>query len=919
VRKRTERLQKSLEQESVMLRTLIDNLPDGIFLKDKESRFIFANQVIAELMGAPDPSALTGKTDHDFYPREVADVFLADERSVMESRRRLVNREESESMSGKLRWLTTKVPLVDARGEVTGLFGITRDITERHEAEEKLRRSEQRYRDLLEQAADGIFLLDENGNFLMANAAICEMLGHAREELLRLNILDTYPDELRDMAMARLYEIKSGRSMRFERTMKRKDGSVIAVEMSAKRLADRTMQGIAHDITERLEHERAIARLSLVYHAMSKTNQLIAHEKNRQRLLEGICRIAVEDGGALMAWVGFVDLKTKTVVPTAWFGKEEGYLSEAVISAEDVPLGRGPTGIAVRENRHVFTADIASEPTMAPWRERALRRGYHSSAAFPLTEKGKAVGAIMAYSGEVGFFNSSAVALLDELAMDISYALESLTGEEERKKAEERNLSLARFVDENPHPVMRVTPEGSLIYANKASEPLTSSWARGGDRKVSREYLRALTDVWETGEKQEIEIHEGPKSYIVTFVPFAAAGYINLYGRDVTEERALAQRFNQAQKMEAIGQLTGGVAHDFNNLLQVITGYCELLNQKLPEENQKYVAEITKAAQRAEALITQLLAFSRKQALRPQVVDTKDLIRSMQKMLERVIGEDVELRTFIDPDTGNFLADPGQMEQVLLNLAVNARDAMPSGGKLTLETSNRTFDEGYIRDHLGAKTGQYVCIAVSDTGVGMDQETLSHIYEPFFTTKEKGKGTGLGLSTVYGIIKQSDGYINCYSEPGKGTTFTIYLPFTSREAGRRQVAASGTTAPRGTETILIVDDESAVRSVARIALEQAGYVVIEASGGEEALSAVLAHSITVALLVTDVVMPRISGKELSLKLKEICPSVKVLYISGYTANVVSHHGILDAGVDFLQKPFSSLEFLAKVREILDRP
>ncbi len=918
MRKRTERLQKSLEQERVMLRTLIDNLPDGIFLKDRESRFIFGNQFIAELMGAPDPSALTGKTDHDFYPKEVAVVFLADERIVMEGRQHLVNREESESMSGKLRWLTTKVPLVDARGEVTGLLGISRDITERHEAEEKLRRSEQRYRDLLEQAADGIFLRDRNGNFLMANAAICEMLGYAREELLRLSILDTYPKELRDEGRARQDQINSGERMRFERTMKRKDGSVFPVEMSARRLADGTMQGIAHDITERVEHERAIARLSRVYHAMSKTNQLIVHEKDRQRLLEGICRIAVEDGGALMAWVGFVDSETRNVVPAAWFGKEEGYLSEGVISAEDVPLGRGPTGVAIRENRHVFFVDIASEPTMAPWRERALRRGYCSSAAFPLTEKGKAVGAITAYSGEVGFFNPGAVALLDELAMDISYALESLQGEEKRKQGEQRILSLARFPDESPHPVMRVTPDGSLIYANKASEPLTSAWAGGVDSKVPSEYLHALTDAWETGEKQEIEIREASKSYVVTIVPNAAAGDINLFGRDVTEEKELAQRLNQAQKMEAIGQLAGGVAHDFNNVLQVITGYCEVLKQRLPEEGLQYVAEITKAAQRAAALITQLLAFSRKQALRPQVVDTKDLIRSTQKMLERVLGDDIELRTFIDPNTGNFLADPGQMGQVLLNLAVNARDAMPSGGKLTIESTNRTFDEPYVRDHPGAKAGKYVRIAVSDTGVGMDQETISHIYEPFFTTKEGGKGTGLGLSTVYGIVKQSEGYITCYSELNRGTTFTIYLPLTSEEAGRPLVAASGTTAPRGTETILLVDDDSAVRSVARIALQEAGYVVIEASGGEEALSDLFARSSAVALLVTDVVMPRMSGKELSLKLKEIWPNVRVLYASGYTANVISHHGILDTGVDFLQKPFSSLELLAKVREILDR-
>ena len=390
------------------------------------------------------------------------------------------------------------------------------------------------------------------------------------------------------------------------------------------------------------------------------------------------------------------------------------------------------------------------------------------------------------------------------------------------------------------------------------------------------------------------------------------------FSSDITERKTLEERFAQSQKMEAIGQLTGGIAHDFNNVLQVITGYCELLTAGLSDENQRYAEEITKAAERATMLTAQLLAFSRKQVLSPQVLETKELIRSVQKMLERVIGEDIELQTFIDPNTGNFLADRGQMEQVLLNLAVNARDAMPSGGKLTIETANRTIDEAYVHDHPGAKTGQYVRIAVSDTGVGMGPETLSHIYEPFFTTKEMGKGTGLGLSTVYGIVKQSEGYINCYSEMGKGTTFTVYFPLTSEEAPTPLLAASGATAPRGTETILIVDDDQAVRNVTRIALENAGYVVIEASGGGEALTAVLARGATIDLLVSDVVMPRMSGKELARRLREIFPKVRVLYASGYTGNVISRHGILEAGLDFLQKPFSSTELLAKVREILDR-
>jgi PAS domain S-box-containing protein len=864
---RTDRFLYGKDQEMQTLRTLIDNLPDGIFLKDRESRFIFANQIIAELMGAADPSVLAGKTDHDFYSKEVADALLAEEQVVIETSRGSVNKEESKSLTdGLRRILTTKVPVVDAHGKVTGLLGITRDITERYQMEERLRISERRYRDLLEQAADGIFLLDENYNFLMANSEFCKMSEYTPEELLGLNILDTYPRELHDMAKARNTRIKAGEKMRFERPMKRKNGSVFPVEMSARRLADGTMQGIAHDITERKLRE---AELALERSLLSA-------------LMENI-----------PDYIYFKDIESRFIRTSRAHAQTFGLhdAKEAIGKTDRDFFSEEHAQKAYEDEQHILRdgEPILNVEEKETWPNRPDT--WVLTTKMPLRDQEGRV---------IGTFG---------ISRDIT----------EHKRAEERILSLARFPDENPHPVMRVTPDGAIIYANKASEPLTSSWPGKGEREVPEEYLHALTQAWESGEKQEIEIREATRTYAITIVPIAAAGYLNLYGRDVTEEKTLAQRLNQAQKMEAIGQLTGGVAHDFNNVLQAITGYCEVLKLKLPEENLKFVAEITKAAHRAATLTAQLLAFSRNQILRPQIVNTKDLIRSMHMMLERVIGEDIELRAFIDRDTGNFLADPGQMEQVLLNLAVNARDAMPSGGKLTIETANRTFDERYVHDHPGAKAGQYVRIAVSDTGIGMDQETLLHIYEPFFTTKEKGKGTGLGLSTVYGIVKQSEGYINCYSEPGSGTTFTIYLPLTREEADKLQVAVSVTTAPRGTETILLVDDDSAVRSVARIALEEAGYVVIEASGGEEALTDVATRNIAVELLVTDVVMPRMSGKELSLKLREICPGARVLYASGYTANVISHHGILEAGVDYLQKPFSSLEFLIKVREILDRP
>jgi PAS domain S-box-containing protein len=745
-----------------------------------------------------------------------------------------------------------------------------RDITEQRRAEEELHASEERYRSLVHNLPMGVLIVDTMENIVFANPVSETTFAAGKASITGMNLRDFMSNE--DFKHIRVETDKRsrGETSMYKINIKRLDGEARHLQVTATPRYDSRGEfagalGTFQDITDQTQLAQSLEEERELLLTLINSLPDLVFIKDRQSRFILVNRSLAQLSGASD--------------PKELIGKFDRDFIPSELADKYVADDRKVLETAQSQ---INTEELS---TFAPGSSRWIL-----TTKVPLVDKGGKVTGLMGISRDIT----------------------------ERKLAEERIQGLARFPDENPDPVLRVTPNGSIIYANKASEALKSSWV-GDDRKVPEEYLRALTLAWETGEKREIEIRNGLKSYIFTFVPFTAAGYINLYGRDVTEEKALTQRLNQAQKMEAIGQLSGGIAHDFNNVLQVITGYCEVLKQELPEKNQQYVFEITKAAQRAATLIAQLLAFSRKQTLKPRVVDPKDLIHSMQKMLERVIGEDIELRTFIDPNTGNFLADPGQMEQALLNLAVNSRDAMPSGGKLTLETSNRTFDEGYVRNHPGAKAGRYVRIAVSDTGVGMDQETLSHIYEPFFTTKERGRGTGLGLSTVFGIVKQSEGYINCYSEPGKGTTFTIYLPLTLEEASKPLVAVSTATVPTGTETILLVDDESAIRSVARITLEQAGYVVIEASGGEEALAAVLARNITVALLVTDIVMPRMSGNKLARRLQEIFPKVRVLYVSGYTANVISDHGIPEGGVDFLQKPFSALELLTRVREILDRP
>jgi PAS domain S-box-containing protein len=394
-----------------------------------------------------------------------------------------------------------------------------------------------------------------------------------------------------------------------------------------------------------------------------------------------------------------------------------------------------------------------------------------------------------------------------------------------------------------------------------------------------------------------------------------------LYAEDVTEQRRLEQQLRQAQKMEAVGRLAGGIAHDFNNLLMVISGYCEFLLERIgPDPALRGPAqEIANAANRATSLTKQLLAFSRKQMLAPKVLDLNAVVTENLKMLNRLIGEDIDLLMVPGSELGAVKADPGQIEQVIMNLAVNARDAMPRGGRLTIETSNATLDEDYARLHTPVAPGEYVMLAISDTGVGMDVETQNHVFEPFFTTKGH-KGTGLGLSTVYGIIKQSGGYIWVYSESGKGTSFKIYLPRVSA-TGETIHVQPPETAPveQGHETILVVEDEVNLRRLARQYLEKQGYTVLEAVDGSAAINISSSYPGPIHLLLTDVIMPGMNGKELAERLTALRPETRVLYMSGYTENVIGHNGTLDNGVTLLPKPFTLPALKAKVREMLTTP
>jgi len=582
----------------------------------------------------------------------------------------------------------------------------------------------------------------------------------------------------------------------------------------------------------------------------------------------------------------------------------------------------------------------------------------------PIIDHGESIGTLEVANKPKGYDEKDIQSLemiADHIAPILNARLQRDRRERERKQAEEtlRNSEkrLARAVEGNSIPTLLIDSNHIITHWNKACEKLTGISAaeivgtQKGWSAFYAEERRLLADfiVDKATEEEIIRYYEGKynKSNLIKgayegaiFLPdmgekgkwlFVTASPLKDYHetvigaiatiQDITERKNEQEQLRQSRKMEAIGTLAGGIAHDFNNLLTVIIGNAQLalMDVTKDESLREGIEKIKKAGEKAASLTRQLLAFSRKQVIMPEVIDLNKGINETKNMLKRTIGEDIEILTILEPELGKVYADFGQIDQVIMNLAVNARDAMPQGGKLTIETDNTDLDKNYFREHgiKEEKPGHYVMLVVSDTGIGMDKETREHIFEPFFTTKEVGKGTGLGLSTVYGIIKQNNGFVWVYSEPGQGCTFKVYLPKVRGDAEPKEKEQTLVDDPGGSETVLIVEDDYGLRKFAQEVLQSYGYRILVAENGEDALRVSDEYESPIHLLLTDVVMPRMGGKELAERLQPLYPQMKVIYMSGYTDNAIVHHGVLAPGLNFLEKPFTPEGLARKVREALD--
>jgi PAS domain S-box-containing protein len=771
---------------------------------------------------------------------------------------------------------------------------LQQEIAERKRSEEALRQSEERFRSAFEHTGVATVLTDIDNRFVRVNAAFARMFGYSEAEMLGMSMADlTHPDDVAE-SYARREGLLAGKEpfIQMEKRYRRKDGRVLWGLTNVTLLrdpGDRPMLyiGQVKDITER-----------------KQLQDTLAAERNLLRTLID----------ALPDVVFTKDLAGRFVVCN------RALLQLVGLTREQELAGRTGFDLFPREMADIYHADdlqtLGGRGVInreEPCVDAAGNPRWHLTIKVPQRDRAGAIVGLIGISRNI---------------TERKQAEQTLRDSEERFRQLAENIREVFWLSDPVNSkILYVSPAFETVWGRSCESLYASprAWLEAihsEDRERVRHAFLTEQVAGRYDEVYRIVRPDGSVRWIhdrgfpvrdATGAVYRIAGV----AEDVTERKSLEDQFRQAQKMEAVGRLAGGVAHDFNNLLTVINGYGELLLERLPagDSTRELIREMVVAGGRAAALTRQLLAFSRKAIIEPKILDLKALVADVDKMLHRILGEDIQLTIVTDPESGAVKADPGQVEQVILNLVVNARDAMPQGGRLTIEVRSVDLDETYAREHADARSGPHVLLAVSDTGCGMDAAALARIWEPFFTTKGT-QGTGLGLATVHGIVKQSGGHVTVYSEVGHGTTFKAYLPRVA-ERPLSQIKPGQAVMPRGSETVLLVEDEDGVRALTRRILEGCGYPVLEGRDGAEALRVAGQYQGPIHLLVTDVVLPRMGGREVAERLAGIHPKIRVLFLSGYTDDAVVRHGILEAEVAFLQKPFSPASFATKVREVLD--
>jgi len=818
---------------------------------------------------------------------------------------------------------------------------------------------ERQYRELVENALDIVYTHDLEGNFTWINPAAEQMLGYSYQEAIGLNFTQIVAPEYLERVREQMKEkLDRDTGTTYELEVLTKTGRRLALEVNTRLVNRRNhqpqIQGIARDISDRKQAETELRRANRALRTISECNQALVRAVKEEELLRQICRNIVEYGGYRLAWVGLVENDSNcTFRPAARAGQKAGDSTDREISWDAVDPSRNPVGISLANGQLFVAHDIREDPRFASWQEEAVRFDYVAMIGLPLVFDERILGGMVIFASTTNAFDTAEVVLLQELAMDLAFGIATLRSRAEHQQAEEA-LKKSEFFLRKSQAVARL---GSYDL-----DTLSGRWVSSDVMDeifgIGKEYLKDV-DGWirliHPDQQQEMllhlqkdvltEKHRFNKEYRIIRqsdfqerwvhglgeLEFDKNGKaIRMFGtiQDITERKLieaahtrLETQLRHMQKMEAVGQLAGGVAHDFNNLITVIIGNSDLLAEDpgLSAESQGMVEQIQAATKRAINLTRQLLTFSRKRVMEVQPLDLNEVLRNIYSMLHRVLGEHITLRCNYEPDLPHIAANAGMLEQVIVNLAVNARDAMPKGGSLFLATHCENLGADDLQRNPEARSGRFVVLTVTDTGSGIDPQLLPRIFEPFFTTKEIGKGTGLGLATSYGIIKQHQGWIEVASRLDHGTTFIIYLPAMQTKTS---IGISSAESPRdpgcGKETILLVEDDPSVLALAKTCLQRCGYRVLEAKSGPEALRLWKETDGQADLLLTDMVMPGgMSGRDLADQLRTIRPDLKVIYSSGYSPETLEDNSGPAAQDRYLPKPYKPIMLTQTVRALLD--